>query len=311
MLPFDGPFAESYVYPFAFAAYDSEQPPDGYVAGTTAFEILCDYSAELQARLNALSPRHRKPLESMLAHPRRPHITSPELANSAEIAKIPRSDAPNRHFGWICIDQKNERIVIAFRGSVFFHDWLDDFDFAPAPYSPLPGRGTVHQGFLLVYETVRASVRSTLTKLLQGPAASYKKILITGHSLGGALSSLSAPDLVSDLAAKLEPAVYTWSEPRVGHHDYVQFFDAHVNLCYRIVNLWDVVPHLPPILALYEHEGSSLHINSGFSLDMVHNHVLITGYAPGIAQWNHDHPSKVTEDHLGLVPAPPLVGKTP
>lgn len=52
----------------------------------------------------------------------------------------------------------------------------------------------------------------------------------------------------------------------------MQFFDTRVNICYRIVNLWDVVPHLPRLLALYEHEGHSLHNDSGFSMDIVHNH---------------------------------------
>jgi len=57
----------------------------------------------------------------------------------------------------------------------------------------------------------------------------------------------------------------------------VRLFDTRVNICYRIVNPWDVVPHLPPVLALYEHEGSSLHIDSGLTFDVVHNHLLITG----------------------------------
>jgi len=138
----------------------------------------------------------------------------------------------------------------------------------------------------------------------------YKEILITGHSLGGALCGLSAPDLLNDVASNLAPIVYTWAEPRVGHHDYVRFFDSRINVCYRIVNIWDVVPHLPPVLALYEHEGSSLHIDSGFSLDIVRNHVLITGYLPGITAWNQHHPPKLTGAHLGLAPAVPLVGKT-
>jgi hypothetical protein len=80
---------------------------------------------------------------------------------------------------------------------------------------------------------------------------------------------------------------------------FVRYFDIRVNICYRIVNTWGVVPHLPPVLARYEHEGSPLHIDSGFTLDLVHNHVLITGYAPGIASWNASSPLPV-----------PLVGKT-
>jgi hypothetical protein len=30
MIPFDGAFAQSIVYPLAFGAYDAEEPPPGY-----------------------------------------------------------------------------------------------------------------------------------------------------------------------------------------------------------------------------------------------------------------------------------------
>src|SRR5262249_49811516 len=154
---------------------------------------------------------------------------------------------PNSHFGWLCID--DDLLVVAFRGTEFIHDWLDDFDFIPAPYAPIPGRGTVHQGFQLVYYSIRANLRT----LVQQNAANCNRILITGHSLGGALCALATPDLLNDVASMLAPTVYTWAEPRVGHHDFVSFYNTHVNVCYRITNVWDVVPHLPPVLAAYEH----------------------------------------------------------
>jgi predicted lipase len=307
MIPFDGQFAQNYVYPFALAAYNAEDLPNGY-SKDNAFEILADVSAAFQARLDKIDPRHRKPLESMLAHPRRPRITDAGKANTAFVHALPRSVQSNQHFGWICVDKTNRRLVVAFRGTEYFQDWLDDFDFAPAPYSPIPGRGTVHQGFLIVYEAVRASVRATVEKVVNSSGAALQQIVIVGHSLGGALCGLCAPDLLNDLASQLAPVVYTLAEPRVGHPDYVRFFDTRVNVCYRIENLWDVVPHLPPVLALYEHEGASLHIDSGFSLDIVHNHVLVTGYAPGIAKWNADHPPMRTR--LGIAPLVPMVGKT-
>jgi hypothetical protein len=295
MIPFDGEFAENYVYPFAHGAYDAVQPAPGYTPGTNAFEILAELPEEFQFRA-AATPKHHKPLQSMLDHARRPRITDPGKATSSAVKQMPRPAEPNLHFGWVCVDATHSRLVVAFRGTEYFQDWLDDFDFAPAPYSSIPGRGTVHQGFQLVYQAVRANVG----KLVQAKGAGLKEILITGHSLGGALAALSAPDLLSDVASQLSPIVYTWAEPRVGHPDYVRFFDSRVNICYRIVNIWDVVPHLPPVLALYEHEGSSLHIDSGLHFDIVENHVLITGYAPGIAGWNKHHPA-----HLA-----PLVGKT-
>jgi triacylglycerol lipase len=308
MIPFDGTFAQDTVYPLAFGAYDAEQPPPGYASNVTAFDILADLG-KVQARLQELDKtdprqRHRKPLEAMLKHSRKPRILTAEQATTAAVAAMAPSPVPNNHFGWVCIDQANARLIVCFRGTEYFKDWLDDFDFAPAPYSAIPGRGTVHQGFQIVYEAVRDNVRALVT----AHRANCREILITGHSLGGALSALAAPDLLNDVASNLAPTVYTWAEPRVGHPDYVQFFDARVNICYRIVNLWDVVPHLPPLLALYEHEGHSLHIDSGFSLDIVHNHVLVTGYAPGIAKWNQDHPATLTR--FGVAPLFPLVGRS-
>jgi hypothetical protein len=126
----------------------------------------------------------------MLDHPRQPRITDATKANSATVQAMPRSAEPNQHFGWLCVDAKLSRLVVAFRGTEYFKGWLDDFDFAPAPYSAIPGRGTVHQGFQIVYEAVRDNLR----KLVQFKAANCKELLITGHSLGGALAALSAPD---------------------------------------------------------------------------------------------------------------------
>ena len=244
-------------------------------------------------------------LQSMLDQPRQIQFGTADSANSGQLANIQRAAAPNQHFGWICVDAAKQRLIVAFRGTVFFHDWLDDFDFIPAPYKPIPGRGTVHMGFQLVYYAIRANLR----RLVQVQAANCKEMLITGHSLGGALCSLATPDLLNDVAIKLAPIVYTWAEPRVGHDDYVSFFNTHVNICYRIVNQWDVVPHLPPDLADYEHEGNQLNIDSGFSFVIVKNHVLVSGYAPGIARWNQDHPKQATRK-LGLRSLGALAGQT-
>ena len=310
MIPFDGQFAQDYVYPFALGAYDATQAPPGYTAGTNAFEITADitragFTNQLAALPATVQPKVQKIMKSMLDHPRKPQLTSLANANSQQLLASPRADSPNQHFGWICVDAKNNRLIVAFRGTEFFHDWLDDFDFIPAPYAPIPGRGTVHQGFQLVYYAVRDSVTQTITARKGG----CSQILITGHSLGGALVGLAAPDLLNQAAANLAPIVYTWAEPRVGHSDYVDFFNTHVNVCYRIVNVWDVVPHLPPDLAGYEHEGNELSIDSGFSLDIVKNHVLVSGYAPGLATWNKNHPP-IDTLRLGRRSVAAMVGRT-
>jgi triacylglycerol lipase len=304
MIPFDGQFAENIVLPLAQAAYDSTQAPQGYTLNQTAFEILANPAhPAVQAHLARLAPLQRtkrqKMLQSMLDQPKQPQGATSDSA----VHTLAANPNANLHFGWFCLDKANQRLIVAFRGTEFIHDWLDDFDFVPAPYAPVPGRGTVHEGFQLVYLAVRDNLIALLSKYSVG----YTEILITGHSLGGALCPLATLDLLN-VNPNLSPVVYTWAEPRVGHGDFVTFFNTHVNICYRIVNVWDVVPHLPPDIALYEHEGNQVTIDSGFSLDVVHNHVLPTGYVPGMASWNKNHPPQDTQ-HFGRMAVAALVGQ--
>jgi triacylglycerol lipase len=305
MIPFDGQFAENIVLPLAEAAYDSTQAPTNYTLNQTAFEILANPAhPAVQNHLAKLAPLERmkrqKMMQSMLDQPKQHQ----QATSDAAVRTLPPNPNANLHFGWFCLDKANQRLVVAFRGTQFIHDWLDDFDFIPAPYAPVPGRGTVHEGFQIVYLAVRDNLIALLNKYSPG----YREILITGHSLGGALCPLATLDLLN-VNQNLSPVVYTWAEPRVGHNDFVTFFNTHVNICYRIVNVWDVVPHLPPDIAGYEHEGNQVTIDSGFSLDVVHNHVLATGYVPGMAKWNQDHPVQATQ-HFGRMALSALVGQS-
>jgi hypothetical protein len=306
MISFDGLFAQNYALPFSSAAYDAVNPPQGFTPGTTAFEIVADTThSDYQTLLRHASDKHKKMMQSMLDQRTQPQMNASPDASQGKLLATARNASSNLHFGWICVDLANQTLVIAFRGTEFFHDWLDNFDFIPSPYAPIPGRGTVHMGFQLVYSSVRNNVRN----IVAAQASKCSKLFITGHSLGGAMAALSAPDLLNDVAANLAPTMYTFAEPRVGHSDYTSFFDTHVNICYRITNVWDVVPYLPPVLAGYRHEGNDLSIDSGFSLDIARNHVLSTGYAPGLAEWNRNHPVTATR-HFGNVAFAAVAGKS-
>jgi triacylglycerol lipase len=310
MIPFDGQFAEETMLPLAEAAYDATHPPQNYTLhqkqfALTAYDILADANhPAIQRQLSATGTVQKvsgqNVLQSMLEQPRRHQGTTTD----AQVKLLAAAPPANLHFGWFCLDQANQTVILAFRGTEYIHDWMDDFDFIPAPYAPVPGRGTVHQGFQLVYLTIRNNLVALLNKYSSG----YTQIFITGHSLGGALCALAAVDVLN-INSNLAPVVYTWAEPRVGHDDFVTFYNTHVNICYRVVNVWDVVPHLPPEIAGYQHEGSQVTIDSGFSLDVVHNHVLATGYVPGMAKWNHDHPVQPTQ-HFGRMALSALVGQS-
>jgi hypothetical protein len=73
-------------------------------------------------------------------------------------------------------------------------------------------------------------------------------VWITGHSLGGAMASVSAFDLVwnTTLFSHKSPLVYTFGQPRTGDTAYARIYDKFVPNTFRVVNDDDPVPHLPP-----------------------------------------------------------------
>src|SRR5260370_23526992 len=187
MIPFDGKFAEDTVLPLAQAAYDSTKPPAGFVLNQTAFEILADpgqvdFQAQLARIAAAQQPQRQKMMQCMTQQPDQHH----GAATDAQVRALPANHNPNLHFGWVCVDVAAQKLIVAFRGTEFLHDWLDHFDFIPAPYAPIPARGTVHHRLQLVNYSIRASLRT----LVQKNAPRCKDLLITGHSLGGALCAL-------------------------------------------------------------------------------------------------------------------------
>jgi predicted lipase len=140
--------------------------------------------------------------------------------------------------------------------------------------------GTVHKGFQAVYEVVRESMLEQIRNADQ----KFTRLIVTGHSLGAALCELAAPDLLHNGNVALVPEVQHFAGPRAGHHDFASSFDAEINACFRVVNAWDIVPQLPPPLALFEHVGAAVRVNGGFTLNEVIAHSLDRSYAPGLAK---------------------------
>ena len=82
--------------------------------------------------------------------------------------------------------------------------------------------------------------RTNLLKALKD--INPNNIVISGHSLGGGVSTLCAVDLASVYPGKV--VSYTFAAPRVGNSELCSLIDKRLNI-YRIVNSCDVVPTLP------------------------------------------------------------------
>ncbi|WCJ30934.1 alpha/beta-Hydrolases superfamily protein [Euphorbia peplus] len=162
-------------------------------------------------------------------------------------------------------------IVIAWRGTVQYVELGTGMNFPMVSAADLLGDDTdfnplVHQGFLSMYTSDdplshfnKTSVRDQIFEELKRLLDEYKddeiSLTLTGHSLGGALSTICAADIIANGLNKIKNrtekcpvTVFAFGCPRVGDKYFKDIFerskDVHV---LRISNVPDGVPYIPPI----------------------------------------------------------------
>lgn len=138
-------------------------------------------------------------------------------------------------------------LVIAFRGSDDVSDLAVNLATAQ-DNSRENYEGAVHRGFMRALEGVWIELH-TLIEKFHRPG---HHVWITGHSMGGALATLTA----KRLAAFMEPVqCITFGQPRVGDPAFYSNYDV---VHHRFVNEHDVIPKLPPrgMFTRYWHVGT-------------------------------------------------------
>jgi len=136
---------------------------------------------------------------------------------------------------------RDDVVVLAFRGSTTFDDWVTDLKFAQIGSRKTGLKGRVHRGFWKALESGWSDILVDLRRLMTDD----RQLWITGHSLGGGLAQLAALLAVRD--GLPVAGVYTYGAPRVGDDRLARELDGVLpNTLYRIVNPGDPVPHLAP-----------------------------------------------------------------
>ncbi|MGV0028594.1 lipase family protein [Phormidesmis priestleyi] len=132
--------------------------------------------------------------------------------------------------------------IIVFRGTSNPKEWIANLQARQSDYAQLGVvRGKVHTGFSRLYEQLAGQVRGATNRFnLALPC------FVAGHSLGGALATLATADLVQNRALKDQLRLYSYAAPRVGDLSFAQFLSTNAPNSYRIINLADIVPMVPP-----------------------------------------------------------------
>lgn len=151
--------------------------------------------------------------------------------------------------GFVAIDDVNQLIVLAFRGSESLTNWRVNLN-GIRRHTDLCKHCHVHGGFWDAWTEIRDKVK---TKVL-GAVTNHPnyRLVITGHSLGGAIAILAAGEfrkINHDLAARTQ--LYTFGSPRVGNGHTAAFLTYQSSLSFRITSMSDPVPREPPLLFGY------------------------------------------------------------
>lgn len=123
--------------------------------------------------------------------------------------------------------------VIAIRGTKAKRDWLTNGNVGMVTG---PGGQMVHAGFYKAFVSLRPQLKAYIE------SEKPKYIHCVGHSLGGALATLTASWIQADYGIPVK--VYTFGAPRVG----AESFAVHTKNTiptYRVTHGTDVVPWIP------------------------------------------------------------------
>jgi triacylglycerol lipase len=163
-----------------------------------------------------------------------------------------------------------EKIILTFRGTDTLKDWLGNFDIDLVG-GPLGGK--VHEGFARSLSLIWKDIQMTLDVLQPRPVATKADLVqgiqrevkapslwITGHSLGGALATLTAARLrEKDQSVH---GLYTFGSPRVGDRDFQEEFNGDFrSKAFRFVNRNDAVTRIPMRSMFYSHVGQLFYID--------------------------------------------------
>lgn len=135
-------------------------------------------------------------------------------------------------FGFVAQNNKSQNVFVTFRGTETPDDWLSNIAINQTAHP----WGPVEEGFAKLYAQCSSAVLEAVQR------AGAPKVVVTGHSLGGALSTLAAADLaINHVAVQL----YNFASPRTGSPSFADTFNQKIATAWRTVNTEDLVTTVP------------------------------------------------------------------
>lgn len=145
---------------------------------------------------------------------------------------------------FVAWDEVQRAVVVSFRGTLSnsIEDWIHDLSFTKSnPIARYPGAG-VHHGFWEAWKSLEFGVVQAVNEIVSVHHSTV--VLVTGHSMGGAIAADAAIDL--KLTHGFATSVMNFESPRAGDHNFMEAMRQEVPTFWRVTHGNDLVPHVPP-----------------------------------------------------------------
>lgn len=188
----------------------------------------------------------------------------------------------------VLIQWTGNRALVVFPGTASFRDGLTDVRAAKATWT---SDTRAHAGFVAAFRSVDEQLRERLID-----QRTPDELIITGHSLGGALATLAAHAWSGTFI--LHPnAVYTFGSPRVGNGPFQRSYDAALHdATFRVVNEGDPVPRVPWMLGTYRHVGTRVFLGKAGEMEI--NPPIWRGLLPDPVELNAHKFVSIAPHHI-------------
>jgi len=161
-------------------------------------------------------------------------------------------DPIDKCFTYVALSHTDKAILIGFRGSMSTAQLIaEGLDSMLKPHVQAFGSTQVSEYFFNAFNLTWSYGLKEEIGQLSTKYWDYE-IWLSGHSLGGALASLTATAISYDYPITEDRIkLYTYGQPRIGDFAYALTHDIIVPNSYRVTHSKDIVVNLPPIIFLF------------------------------------------------------------
>ncbi len=162
----------------------------------------------------------------------------------------------------------HNQIIIVFRGSNKYKIW-QNFSNLDIRFHSIENKGKVHKG----YYNKTKTIYEDLVYLINNNSIPPNKctLWLAGHSYGAAIATIFL-SLVNHnkISQNSEKGIslggfYSFGQPKIGDHRFIQYFNTNFGNCYRIINKYDPIGHFPFKLWGYYHIGQKFILSTNMS----------------------------------------------